>query len=242
MLFTFPKPKVTANDWIKNLLVYRQNGAQNISRPYDQFMTDFTNAYTDKYYRDHIQEYHPPIAAQVKEFNEANLLFAVMDKHVWSKAAEDSAGLINYYNQHKDQYLWQPGVSALVISSDSKELLTDSVASRLRSNGNDWREIISIYNEDVMADSSRFENGQLPVKSELPMQKGYLSQPEQNEAGDMYTMVYIFDIHNQPVQRNFEDARGMIINDYQQVLEQKWIESLKKKYPVKVNDAVLKSL
>jgi peptidyl-prolyl cis-trans isomerase SurA len=43
-------------------------------------------------------------------------------------------------------------------------------------------------------------------------------------------------------QRNFEEARGNVINDYQAYLEQKWITQLKKKYPVKVNDKALQSL
>ena len=43
-------------------------------------------------------------------------------------------------------------------------------------------------------------------------------------------------------QRSFEDARGLVINDYQNYLEEKWIAQLKKKYPVKVNEKVFQSL
>ena len=43
-------------------------------------------------------------------------------------------------------------------------------------------------------------------------------------------------------QRSFEEARGLVINDYQNFLEEKWIVQLKKKYPVKVNEKVFQSL
>ena len=32
------------------------------------------------------------------------LKFEIMERNVWSKAANDSTGLINYYNQHKSNY------------------------------------------------------------------------------------------------------------------------------------------
>ena len=74
------------------------------------------------------------------------------------------------------------------------------------------------------------------------MQKGFMSKPELNDAGDAYTLVYVFDVFPNVEPRSFDDARGLVINDYQQVLEQKWITELKKKYPVKINDAVAKNL
>jgi peptidyl-prolyl cis-trans isomerase SurA len=35
---------------------------------------------------------------------------------------------------------------------------------------------------------------------------------------------------------SFEDARASVISEYQNELEKNWLESLRKKYPVKVND------
>lgn len=240
VLFSFAKEKVTVAKWIQYNKDLREMA------PYEQYnyetlMKQFTKTSCDKYYRAHIEEYYQPIGGQLKEFNEANLLFSVMDKHVWSKAGEDSIGLKNYYNLHKEQYKWQPGVSALVVSSSSKDMI-DSIAAALKQNAKDWRTIVAAYNESVMADSSRFEDGQLPLRQTVPMQKGFISVPEQNETGDAYTLVYVFEVFNQEGQRSFDDARGMVINDYQQVLEEKWLKELKKKYPVKINDAVAKTL
>ncbi|QEC68603.1 hypothetical protein FRZ67_15275 [Panacibacter ginsenosidivorans] len=240
VIFSFAKEKITAEKWFKYNKDLREMS------PYEQYnyetlMKQFIKASCDKYYRAHIEEYYQPIGAQLKEFNEANLLFSVMDKHVWSKAAEDSVGLKNYYNQHKQQYKWQPGVSALVVSSASKDAI-DSMAAALKQNAKDWHTIVAAYSEMATTDSSRFEDGQLPLKQNVPMLKGFISTPEQNETGDAYTLVYVFDVFNQPGQRSFEDARGMVINDYQQVLEEKWIAELKKKYPVKINDTVAKNL
>ena len=42
--------------------------------------------------------------------------------------------------------------------------------------------------------------------------------------------------------RSFEEAKGLVINDYQTELESKWVQELKKKYPVHVNETVLQSL
>ena len=240
-LFSFTKQKITVANWIQFVMQAKQTGASYSQKDYSTIMKEFVKNSCSNYYRMHIEDYYPPIASQVQEFNEANLLFAVMDKHVWSKASQDSTGLKNYYEQHKEKYTWQPGVTALVVSSSSKEIV-DSIAHELKANAAKWRNIVGKFNNAAVADSSRFENGQLPVKQDVPMQKGFISIPELNDAGDSYTLVYVFDVHNQVEPRSFDDARGLVINDYQQVLEQKWIAELKKKYPVKVNDVVEKSL
>ena len=54
--------------------------------------------------------------------------------------------------------------------------------------------------------------------------------------------MYVLNVYHEPAQRSFDEARGLVINDYQSVLEEKWIRTLKKKYPVKVNEKVLQTL
>ncbi|MCS6832543.1 MAG: peptidylprolyl isomerase, partial [Flammeovirgaceae bacterium] len=42
--------------------------------------------------------------------------------------------------------------------------------------------------------------------------------------------------------KTFAEAKGSLISDYQSYIEKRWLERLKKKYPVTVNEAVLHSL
>ncbi|HSY62703.1 MAG TPA: hypothetical protein VK796_12550, partial [Cytophaga sp.] len=52
----------------------------------------------------------------------------------------------------------------------------------------------------------------------------------------------VIDRIDEPRNKTFEEARGLVISDYQGYLESQWIEELKKKYPVVVNEAELQKL
>jgi len=52
----------------------------------------------------------------------------------------------------------------------------------------------------------------------------------------------IIDRMEAPRNKTFEESRGMVISDYQNYLESQWVEALRLKYPVSVNDAELQKL
>ena len=68
-----------------------------------------------------------------------------------------------------------------------------------------------------------------------------ISNPIESNDGTA-SFIQILKLYAPNAQRNFDEAKGLVINEYQNYLEEKWIESLKKKYPVKINDAVFKAM
>ena len=71
---------------------------------------------------------------------------------------------------------------------------------------------------------------------------GLITSPITNAIDGSANFIKFIALHAADLQRNFDEARGLVINDYQTVLEEKWITELKKKYPVKINEAVFQSL
>ena len=61
-------------------------------------------------------------------------------------------------------------------------------------------------------------------------------QDDENQLKDFYAK------NSAKYDKQFEDAKGQVIADYQQQLENEWIKSLKSKYTVKINEDELKKL
>lgn len=240
-LFSFAKKITTASDWLKFVrgLGMGPNGFESfkMNDTYQQFL----QLTADQYYRDHLEEYSIDFKKQVKEFKEANMLFGIMESNVWAKANADTTGLKRYYDQNKTKYTWAASTDALIITA-ANEPLAKELEKKLTNNLTKWREITAGYTTQVTVDSGRYELSQLPVFERTNFTAGIITYPVKNSPDGTYTFNYIIKVYNQPDQRGFEDARGMVISDYQQVLENKWIAELKVKYPVKVNMAVFNSI
>jgi peptidyl-prolyl cis-trans isomerase SurA len=239
VIFSFVKKKIYATDWatfIRNKRLFN-----NDFSPYSQLFNAFIHTSCINYYTGHLEDYNPSIVQQVKEFNEANLLLTISDKEVWRKASEDLVGLKNYYLQHQNNYQWNAGISALIITCNNANIVTE-VRNKIEAYPGNWRTIAASYGTTVMADSGRFELTQLPIKQHIEQRVGFVSAPEKSTIDNSYTFLYVTQLHPVKEQKNFNEARGIVVNDYQQILEEKWITGLKQKYPVQINSAVWHSI
>jgi peptidyl-prolyl cis-trans isomerase SurA len=93
--------------------------------------------------------------------------------------------------------------------------------------------------EKVVADSARYEWSQVPNASKVALKLGMVTSPVINKNDNSASFAYIIKLYPQPQPRTFTEARGLVINDYQNELEEKWITDLKKKYPVTINQQEL---
>ncbi len=233
VLFSFERKKIYSADWA----VYIAGLTTSPYADYTAQMKKFIENNCTQYYTDNLELYSEAMKAQCKEFDEANVLFAAMDRHVWSKSATNPEELKEYFNKHKEEYFWKESANAIVVNCKTQPLAA-LVANKLKQAPDDWHNIATTFGADVTADSGRFEITQFPLKQPVENKDGWESVSEKNTNSDNFTFVYILQAHPQKEQRNFEDAKGAVTNDYQQILEKEWIAFLKKKYPIKVNQAV----
>ncbi len=239
-VINFSKGSVKVFDWLNFVKEYKGNFEQYKGESNKELWNKYITIASLEYYKKHLEEYNEDFKFQMQEFKEGNMLFEVMEKNVWNKAGSDSVGLLKYFNAHKDKYKWAESADVLVVNSVSEKAATEAMAA-LKS-GKPFRQLADENNTDLQIDSARYELSQLNGTSNsfAPGKDNYSSIVK--NADGSTTFIKYFKFYEANLSRNFEDARGLVINDYQTVLEEKWLEDLRKKYPVKVNEAVVKTL
>ena len=240
-LFSFPKQMVKVEDWISYLDAIRSVDNIRAEKNNSQLFDKFIETTALEYYRDNLETFNKEFAYQLKEFKEGNLLFEIMQRKIWDRASEDSAGLKNYYDQHKATYWWEASAEALILTA-TKDSIAKAAGAALSSGNKNWRDLVDKSEGLLLGDSGRFELGQLPVVEKTAFSVGVLTAPVKNESDNSTTFCYIIKMYSDKEPRNFNDARGFVINDYQGFLEEKWISELRKKYPIKIDETVLKNL
>ena len=238
-LFSLNNKNIKVSDWLAFVKEYKAAGTSSAETNME-IMKKYISLLALENYKKRLPEFNPEFKYQLQEFKEGNMLFDVMEKEVWHKASNDSAGLKNYYYQHKAKYTWGESADAILFSCANENIAGD-VASQIKK-GKSWKLVAQENMGQVQTDSGRYELSQLPAKPKTKFIEAMVSQPLVNENDGTATFVKIIKIYPSNQQRNFEEARGLIINDYQNFLEKKWLARLKKKYPVRINEKVFKSL
>ena len=239
VLFSFPAQQYAVQNWLDYARNIKASKGRNINDKtlFDQFMGRMAL----DYYRNHLEEFNKEFAFQLTEFKEGNLLFEVMQRKIWDKASTDSAGLHTYYEAHKGKYWWESSVDALLFTC-SNEQAAQSLRTHLAVNPYDWRRWSDSAGTGIQADSGRYELSQIPALEKVSPFPRQFTPFNTNKSDNTVSFAYILNVYQERSPRNYRDARGFVINDYQAYLEDEWIAALKKKYPVNVDERVFASL
>ncbi len=230
---------IKGNEWLKFVREYNSNPEQK--KISNKVLADkFLAAAASDYYKKHLENYNSDFKYQMREFKEGNMLFEIMERNVWSKAGADSVGLAGYYNAHKENYKWTESADVLIFNCDD-EKTADETKSAVAT-GEHWTAIAEAGNGRVQADSGRYEISQLPgTASGSKMVAGSFSPVMKNADGTVMFLKFL-QIYPANMQRTFNEARGLVMNDYQNVLERRWVAGLRNQYPVKINESVFKTM
>lgn len=232
---------VKASDWISFAQVNRYKTDGSGLKPHPQVWEEFLKYAALNYYQDNLEAFNPDFKAQIDEFKDGNLFFEIMQRQIWGPAQTDTAALEKYYQQHKAAYVWKESADAVVFYASDEATAKDFIAQLKKAPGS-WKELVEKESEKVAAENSRFELSQLPNPTKLALKAGTITAPLVNTADNTASFAYVVKVYTTPEQRSFADARGMVITDYQAELEKQWLQELKAKYPVKVNEEVLNTV
>jgi peptidyl-prolyl cis-trans isomerase SurA len=201
----------------------------------------------DKYQNIKIQDYREIHLAEInedyknlmQEYHDGILLFELTDREVWSKAVMDTLGLREFYESNKMNYMWKDRVIY-----NKFEFLNETAAEKgikLLSKGKTPALVLSKLNKKenlVSLQNFKLEKASMDPQ-DLPWEANS-SKKELNEDGSI--SYYLVDKVVGPELKKLSETRGYVISDYQNFLEKEWIERLKEKYEVNLNNEVFNAL
>lgn len=240
-LFSVGQTTKSVNDLVTYSISNRYNRDGSGVKPFNELNEEFRKNAVMEYYRDHLEEYNEEFNMQMKELKDGNLFFDIMMREVWSKAQSDTAGQRTYYDQNINKYKWIYSADAVIFYC-SDEATARSFREVLVKDKSKWKEVLENYSDKISADSARFEISKIPGAQKTTAKAGTITSIVKNKDDNSSSFAMIFKIYPTAGQKDFADARGDVISDFQDSIDKKWIAELKKKYPVRVNEDVLKNI
>ena len=178
----------------------------------------------------------------IQEYHDGLLLYEISNQKVWNKAGKDEAGLAAFFNKNKKKYAWdEPRFKGMVyhvkeqgdvkaVKNAVKGLPFDKWAEKLRTTFNNDSVLrirvekgIFKQGDNGFVDREIFKkNAEVKKLEKFPIDAVYgkkLKKPE-----------------------SYQDVRGLVVADYQEALEKEWVAELRRKYAVKVDENVLKTV
>ncbi len=237
-LFKVGDTIIRVADWITYSQVNRFSADRSSIIAYPDLMNEFTKTVLYRYYRDHLEDFNDDFRNQMNEFRDGNLFFEIMQHEVWNKAQADSSALMALYEKNKADYNWKQSADAIIFFC-SDEASAKTLFNQIKKNPSEWKTAAESLNEKVVADSARYEWQQIPGMGKTVPYAGFITPVSVNKVDNTASFGMVSKVYAKPESRSFNEAKGLVMNDYQILLEEEWLQELKKKYPVNIDQKVL---
>ncbi|WP_160112166.1 peptidylprolyl isomerase [Aquimarina sp. AU58] len=216
----------------------RIEGYSDISAFVEEMYTRFESKTLLRYYEEHLEEDNKDFANVIGEYRDGLLLFDLMESKIWNVSKTDSIGLKKYYETQKDKYTQNEAYKVLKASSSKQEAI--SKVEKLLKKKKSIKEIKNEVNKGdialVLFSEEELAKGDAILPKNFSAEKGEIVFLEEE---NFKTLIMVKEILPSRI-KTFEETKGEVINDFQESIENKWLDHLRVKYPVKVNEKTLK--
>ena len=180
----------------------------------------------------------------IREYHDGLLLYEISNELVWDKASKDEKGLARFFKKNKKSYNWTDGprfkgMAYHVKTQEDVKAVKDCV-KKLKFDK--WAEALrSTFNADsvirIRVEKGIFKEGDNALVDSIVFKKDTTTTKLKDYPIDA---TYGKILKKGP--EDYNDVRGLVVADYQEMLEKEWVAELRKKYPFTVNQEVLKTV
>ena len=184
----------------------------------------------------------PSLKYLIQEYHDGLLVYEISNRQVWEKAQKDSIGQENFFRKHKKNYKWEePRFKGMAYCTRQAEDIANVQKAVKGKPFEQWANILrSTFNADsvlrIRVEEGIFSKGNNALVDKQIFGKDTVATPLKDFP---YTAVYGKKL-NAP--ESVDDVRQQVISDYQEVLEKQWVDALRQRYHVEIDEKVLQTV
>lgn len=243
ILFNINGGDYTYNDFGRHILSAQRLYASKPMPAKDLIDKEFASFFEStilRYREDNLEHENMEFANILKEYRDGLLLFDLMEKEIWNKASKDTLGLQDYYEKNKDNYQWEERLDfVMATTADAKKA---NKILKLMKKGKTNVEISEALNSDkkqnVIFTTAIYPSNDDRLPSDIEKEVGVSGVYDHNEAFHVIKINALLPAGP----KTLKEAKGAVINDYQQQIESNWINGLYERFQIDVNKDVLEEV
>ncbi len=230
--------KVTAPSFLNFIYTQQKSNIKTkpVAKLVDELFEKFTDEQLTNYYNDNLENEFSEFRYVMDEYRDGLLLFDLMEKEIWNRAKSDTTGLKNFHKANIEKYQWKKRYDVDILSSTDKLIIEK--AQKFLKKGKSLEYIKEKLNNDgkvnVMVKSGLYEEDHDILSQYSNAAVGVTSVVNK----DKYYFVVNVKRINESGPKEFADCKGKVISDYQQFLENNWVDELKKEFQININKEV----
>lgn len=174
-----------------------------------------------------------------QEYHDGLMLYDIADSMVWNRARLDLAGQAKYFKKHRANYTWDgPRFKGIAYATRQPEDVEAVKAAVKGKPFDEWGDILrTTFNNDSVL-RIRVEKGIFKPGMNAQVDKEIFQKDTTVTTLKHFPNTGVYG-RKLTAPEEVGDVREQVIADYQTELEKKWVEALRKRYKVVVDEKVV---
>lgn len=241
-VLTIENKKIDTKKFLAFLEKQQKSGSniKPVAKLVDALFDKFVDEELNTYYDENLEIEFPEFSYVMEEYRDGLMLFDLMEKEIWNRAKTDSIGLESFYKDNKGKYMWKKRIEAMVFSSTKKDMVEKAISMlKKKKSPQEIKEKLNSKGViNIMINANTFEEGNEALPKGTKFEKGTSGISKE---GEYYFAVKVNNVLPEAI-KTLDECRGKLTNEYQQFLEQHWVDDLKKEFKVSVNQPVFEKV
>lgn len=210
------------------------------TRPVQNLTNELFDKWLDEqiitFHNDNLENEFPEFKFVMQEYRDGLLLFDLMEKEIWNKAKNDTIGLEKFRLENIANYQWKKRFDVDLFSSTDEKVIKKAQAYLKKGKSISYiKEQLNVKDKiNIIVKSGLFEHDFDVLPDFAISQTGITPIIAK---GDYYFVANVKEIR--PVEpKLLNETKGKLVSDYQQYLEQNWVDELRKEFKIEIDKAV----